>query len=176
MAKSKVEELIHDINVNLSQRSASQKDEVRVMQEMLNDKTYVVGEYSKDGKVGEFCPSAEARRIVTSIVANGARVPIAEAKTIGDNYVFSRPEATSMVEIAKEFVNTYVQTGRKLPLGGREKMNTSLALKVVDTRRKTLPETPLTKTSGKVNAEIIIPGYNTIKAQGGCPKWVKNGK
>lgn len=176
MAKSKVEELLHDINVNLSQRSASQKDEVRVMQEMLNDKTYVVGEYSKDGKVGEYCPSADARKLVTSIVANGAKVPMAEAKAIGENYEFSRTDANTMVNLSKEFINTYVQTGRKLPLGGREKMNTSLALKSVETRRKTLPETPLTKASGKVNAEIIIPGYDTIKAQGGCPRWVKNGK
>lgn len=171
MAKSKVEELINDINVNLSQRSASQKDEVRVMQEMLNDKSYVVGEYSRVGKVGEYCPSEDARKIVTSIISNGAKVPIAEAKSIGENYEFSRVEAAAMVNLSKEFINTYVQTGRKLLLGGREKMNSSLSLKTVESRKKTLPNTPLTK--GAANSEITIPGYNTIKAQGGCPKWLK---
>ena len=171
MAKSKVEELLHDINVNLSQKSASQKDEVRVMQEMLNDKTYVVGEYNKSGRIGDYCPSADARKMVTSILSNGAKVPVAEAKNIAEQYEFSRTEATSMVGISKEFVNTYVQTGRKLYLGGREKMATSLALKVVETQRKTLPNM---STGG--NSEIIIPEHMTVRAKGGCPKWLKNGK
>ena len=82
MAKSKVEELLHDINVNLSQKSASQKDEVRVMQEMLNDKSYVVGEYGKNGRVGDYCPSADARKVVASVLSNGAKIPVAEAKNI----------------------------------------------------------------------------------------------
>ena len=171
MAKPKVEELLHDINVNLSQKSASQKDEVRVMQEMLNDKSYVVGEYGKNGRVGDYCPSADARKVVASVLSNGAKIPVAEAKNIADNYEFSRTEAASMVGISKEFINTYVQTGRKLYLGGREKMATSLALKVIETQRKTLPN-----MNAGGNSEIIIPEHMTVRAKGGCPKWLKNGK
>ena len=26
------------------------------------------------------------------------------------------------------------------------------------------------------NSEIIIPEHMTVRAKGGCPKWVKNGK
>ena len=41
-------ELVRDIRENLSQASSSQKDEVRVMEAMLNDKDYKVGEYTKE--------------------------------------------------------------------------------------------------------------------------------
>lgn len=164
--KSKVEELLHDIEINLSQKSASQKDEVRVMQEMLNDKTYVVGEYSKDGKTGEYCPYTSARKIVSSILSNGAKIPVAEAKNIAENYEFSKPEAAEMIAISKEFVNTYIQTGRKLPLGGRENMNASLSLKKVEVQNKKLPNG---------SGGIIIPEHYTIRSQGGCPKWVRTG-
>lgn len=166
--KSKVEELLHDINVNLSQRSASQKDEVRVMQEMLNDRTYWVGEYDKRGKIGNYCPSDSARKIVASVIANGCKVPVSEAKAIAENYEFTRPESSEMINIAKEFVNTYIQTGRKLPLGGREDMNVSLSLKEVGVQNKKLP-------NGNGDG-VIIPAHKTVKAQGGCPKWVREGK
>lgn len=165
---SKVEELLHDINVNLSQKSASQKDEVRVMQEMLNDKSYIVGEYDKRGKIGEYCPSESARKIVASVIANGCRIPMSEAKGIAENYEFTRPESAEMIAISKEFVNTYIQTGRKLPLGGRSDMSVSLSLKEVPVQNKKLP-------NGNGDG-IIIPAHKTVKTQGGCPKWVRTGK
>lgn len=161
---TKVEELINDIKVNLSQRSSSIKDEARVMQEMLNDKDYVVGVYDKSGKVGEYCPSESARKIVTNVLTSGAKISVAEAKAIADKYEFSRPEATEFISISKEFINTYLQTGRKLPLGNRSDMGTSLVLKSVKAQTKNLPNN---------KGEIIIPAYNTIKTQGGCPKHLK---
>ena len=39
-----------------------------------------------------------------------------------------------MINISKQFIHTYLETGRKLPLGGREKSNISLV-------NKTIPET-----------------------------------
>ena len=46
-------DVISEIKEGLSQRSSSQKDEVRVMRAMLNDPTYSVGIYDKGGKVGD---------------------------------------------------------------------------------------------------------------------------
>ena len=172
--KSKVEELLHDININLSQHSASQKDEVRVMVEMLNDPNYVVGEYGKEGKIGEYCPYTEARKLVSGILATGARIPVAEAKTIASNYEFSKSEASTMIGIGKEFINTYVKSGRKLPLGAREKMSVSLSLKEVPVQKKKLPNNGL--ADGKKDTNIIIPAHEAIRCSSSCPSWLRTGK
>jgi hypothetical protein len=174
MAKSKVEELLKDIRVNLSQHSASAKDEVRVMTEMLNDPTYKVDEYGNKGKVGEYCPYEDARKLVSSIVASGAKVPVAEAKKIAAEYEFSKSEAASMIGISKEFINTYVQTTRKLPLGGREKMSASLSIKEVPMQKKKLPNNGLAASSK--GGEIVIPAHNAIKSSSACPNWIRQGK
>ena len=38
--------------------------------------------------------------------------------------LLKKKEAEKFVNVSKEFVNTYLGTKRKLPLGGREKTNT----------------------------------------------------
>ena len=174
MAKSKVEELLKDIRVNLTQHSASAKDEIRVMTEMLNDPTYKVAEYSNKGKIGEYCPYEDARKLVSSIVASGAKVPVAEAKKIAADYEFSKSEAASMIGISKEFVNTYVKTTRKLPLGGREKMSASLSLKEVAAQKKKLPNNGLAANSK--GGEIIIPAHEAIRSSSSCPNYLRTGK
>ena len=57
---SKTSQLLKEIKEGLSQVSSSQKDEVRVMQAMLNDREYVVGIYGKEGKKEDYCPSNES--------------------------------------------------------------------------------------------------------------------
>ncbi len=173
MAKSKVEELLKDIRVNLTQHSASAKDEVRVMVEMLNDPSYKVSEYSAKGKIGEYCPYEDARKLVASVVASGAKVPVAEAKKIAADYEFSKSEAASMIGISKEFINTYVKTTRKLPLGGREKMSASLSLKEVQAQKKKLPNNGLAANSK--GGEIVIPAHEAIRSSSSCPAWTRKG-
>lgn len=173
-SKSKVEELLKDIRVNLSQKSASNKDEVRVMVEMLNDPSYVVGEYSNKGKIGEYCPYTEARKLVAGIIATGAKVPVAEAKKIASDYEFSKSEAGTMIGIGKEFINTYSHTGRKISLGGREKMSASLSLKEVPAQKKKLPNNGLAANSK--GGEIIIPAHEALRSSSSCPNWLRQGK
>ena len=125
----RVTDLVKDIRTNLKQRSASQKDEVKVMRAMLNDKDFRVGEYTKEGKVGEYSPYEDSRKMVSTILSSAAKIPSAEAKEIANKYEFSKAEAVTMINLSKEFVNTYVHTGRKLPLGGREKSDCKLIIK-----------------------------------------------
>ena len=44
-----VKDLVKEIKTGLSQTSSSRKDEIRVMKAMLNDPSYEVDEYGKDG-------------------------------------------------------------------------------------------------------------------------------
>lgn len=172
---SETMKLIKEIKTNLSQRSSSQKDEIRVMQAMINDKEYVVDVYGSVGKIGTYCPSEDARKLTAAIIASTTKISKDEAEHLAGEHVFSKNEASSMVNISKEFVNTYIETGRKLPLGGRKESNVSLLGRDVANSISRYPK-KVTNSDGSVryeNAEKAVPAHKTIKSSGPCPVWVK---
>ena len=67
-------EIIADIKGNIKQVSSSQKDEVRVMQAMLNDTSFEVGVYSNAGKVDTYNPAKDFRSMQSSIVSSVAKI------------------------------------------------------------------------------------------------------
>ena len=81
-----------------------------------------------------------------------------------------------MIGIAKEFVNTYVETGRKLPLGGRADSNISLAKKVKDARTNSFPKKVGVNDDGSDRYETVddgmIPAHKSIKVYSSCPSWL----
>lgn len=174
-----VKELVNQISSNLSQRSSSQKDEVRVMRAMLNDKDYVVNVYGKEGIEGTTCPSAEARELVSSVLNTGAKISQSEAASIADNYEFKKSEAQSMINISKEFVNTYLETGRKLPLGGRETSDVSLMKKDVKETVRKHPKKVGVNEDGSArieNTTTVVKAHSSVAVKGSCPSWIKNSK
>lgn len=156
--------------------TASKKDETRVMKAMLNDNTYSVDVYAGTGKIGEFNPSKEMRAMCTSILSSAASIPLAEANSLMANYTFKKSEATNMVNISKEFVNTYLHSGRKLSLGGREKSNVSLSLKEIPAGERTYPQCTGTDKDGNkiyTTGKTYVRGYESIKVFAPSPEWVK---
>ena len=163
-------DLVNEIRTGLSQSSSSQKDEVRVMEAMLNDKDYRVGEYSKEGKIGEYCPYDDSRKMVASVLNKATKIPAQEAKQLAEEFTFGKSESTTMVNISKEFINTYVGTGRKLPLGGRENMNASISIKHVPEAKK---QFPVGGIGSKDRGEVTIPAHDSLKVTAPCPVWKK---
>lgn len=159
--------IIDNIKNTIDQVSSSRKDEVTVMRAMLNDPNFTVGIYNKNGKVGDYCPSKSFRKMISGIISSTVKISQSEANTLIDNYEFTKSDATTMVELSKEFINTYVQTGRKLPLGGREKFNVSLEMKKINERVASVPS----KSGNRINSHI--PEHYGIKATNPCPQWVK---
>jgi hypothetical protein len=178
-------ETIEGIKKTVSQNSSSKKDEVRVMQAILNDKEYKVGVFGKDGEVEKYCPSDDARSMSASIIASTTKISKDEAAKLAEEHDFSRSEAESMVGISKEFVNAYVKTGRKLPLGSREDMNVGLSLKTVEGKTRSYPKwTGATESyvdedgttkERKVyeHPEVTTQGYNSLRVHGSCPAHLK---
>lgn len=160
-------QVIADVTANVSQRSASRKDEITVMKAMMNDSDFSVDVYEKDGKVGEYYPAREIRKMVANVMASTTRIPNKEAAELVDSYEFTKSDAAALVGASKEFVNTYLHTGRKLPLGGRETSNIELMWKEVAKRTAGIP------SKDGSRAETIIPAHGGIKASCPCPKWVK---
>lgn len=171
-----VKALLDEISGNLSQTSSSRKDEIRVMQAMLSDPSYKVNVYGRDGIEDTYSPAEDFRSMCASVLSHAAKVPAAEAAQLMDGYQVSKGEATSMVGISKEFVNTFLKTGRKLPLGPREKSDVSLSLKQVEQSTRMYPQKVGVNDDGtdrySKNA-TSIPAHESVRVHAPCPAWVK---
>ena len=172
---TKVVDLLSDILKYCKQVSSSLNDEVRVMQSMLNDTSYEVGVYAKSGKVGTYNPAQDFRTMQSRIVSSVTKMGKEETKKLVDEYEVTKADAATMVNISKEFVNTYLDSGRKLSLGGREKSNFALSVREIPTTEKTYQRR---HDDGKGNitwepGKKTIPAHKGLKARSSCPSWVK---
>lgn len=171
-----VKGLLSEISTGLSQTSSSRKDEIRVMQAMLSDPSYEIDVYGKNGVEGTYNPCADFRSMCASVISNAAKVPAAEATQLMENYSVKKGEATSMVNISKEFVNTFLQTGRKLPLGAREASDISLSLKKVEASTRLYPTKVGVNDDGSdrySKQPTTVPAHDSIRVHAPCPSWVK---
>lgn len=173
---SELTAVISDIKANLSQKSASHKDEVKVMQSMLNDKEYSATIYGAEGPTGVYCPAEDARTMLTSVIADTTKISKNEAAALADAHQFTKTEAASMVGVSKEFINCYMQTGRKLPLGGRATSNASLIGVEMAESTTRYPKKVGIGDDGKAiyeNTEKKVPAHMKVKSSSPCPTWVK---
>lgn len=175
-----LKEVLATIKQSVKQHSASAKDEITVMQSMLNDREYGVEIYHKNGSTGEFYyPAQEFRGMVSDIVASTTKIGKDEASAIIDDYDFKRSQAKVMVDISKEFINTYLETDRKLKLGGRQTSNVSLMRKDFPSGKRRYPSRIGVRDNGEAiieAREIWVDSYSGIKASSPCPPWVSKEK
>lgn len=168
----KVQDLLKSINGVTC--TSSKKDEIRVMKAMMNDSSFSVTIYGKDGKEGEYCPSAAIRNMCATVMSSAAKIPMAEAEHLMESHEFKRAEAEAMIDFSKEFFNTYLQTGRKLPLGGREHSNISIAIKHMKGGTRTFPKKVGIDSEGKPiykTGTSFVKPYDSIKVYAPSPSW-----
>lgn len=176
MAESTVQSLVEEIRTGLSQCSSSRKDEVRVMQAMLSDPNYEVTTYGKDGPTGTYNPCKDFRSMCSSIISSVAHVGASEAENMMADYTVKKSEAGTMVSVSKEFVSTFLQTGRKLPLGGRETSDISMSLKHVPSRVRPCPHKVGVNDDGSnryARSPATVAAHDSIRVYSPCPTWVK---
>lgn len=176
MSNIKVQDLVKEIKDNLSQVSSSSKDEVRVMQAMLNDTEYEVGIYTASGLKETYNPAVDFRGMLSGIVSSTAKISKEEASDLVASHEVTKTEANTMVNVSKEFVNTYLGTGRKLPFGGREKSNIAISGKDIPEMVKTYPKKVGINEDGSAryeSGERKVPSHFTAKVYSSCPDWVK---
>lgn len=181
----KVEDLINEINKSRNENKTkrvydtkSRKDELAVMKAMLNDKTYEVDVYNDEGNQYSFSPSKIMRNTLSNIISSTTGMSNTESTKLMDEYEFKTSDAKTMIEFSKEYINTYLKTGRKLPLGGREKSNVALIAKTIPGGTVKYPvKTDKKDKDGKTicdTKEIYVEPYETVKVFGPCPNWLKN--
>lgn len=162
--------VIKSVTDAVSQKSSSKKDEITVMKAIMNDPQYSVDVYGKEGKTGTYEPGKDFRKVVANAIAETVRIPKKEAAELLNEYDFSKSDAASMVNFSKEFINTYLHTGRKLPLGGRDTSNIELEWKNIGER---ISSTPIKQEDGsRVRVDKFIPAHGGIKTTNSCPEWV----
>lgn len=112
----------------------------------------------------------------TSIISSTTKIPQAEAANMMESYEVKKSEAASMVNVSKEFVNTFLHTGRKLPIGAREKSDVSLSLKEVAPSTRLYPQKVGVNDDGTPKyskAPTTVPAHEAIRVHAPCPSWVK---
>ena len=166
-----VQELINDIRENLKQKSASRRDEEAVMRAMLNDRNFVVKDWSSQET---HCPATEYREMVAGIIASTTKMPKVEACSIVDSYEVKKSDASTMVTLSKDFVNSTLRTGRKINLGATEKSDISIQLKEIPETQKKFPMKTGVNEDGSPRYEkneTTIPAHEGLKVSSPCPKW-----
>lgn len=176
MANETVKACIEDIQKNLTQKGSSKKDESRVMRAMLNDMNYKVGIFGKDGLESEYCPAEDYKNMCIEIVTDTTHISADEAIKLIQKRDASKIESDAMVRIGKEFILTYMQTNRKLPLGCREHSDVSFIRKEVPETTKSYPRKVGVNEDGTPRYSKVpttVPAHDTIKVQSGCPMYKK---
>lgn len=172
-----VKDIIKEIDESRKSKTSScMKDEVKVMEAMLNDNSFIVDIYSKTGVVGQYCPAEDAHNMISNIIKNTTKISAKEAEELSKDYVFTKQDAATFVNLSKEFINTYMETGRKLPLGGRKDSNISIAKKVKEERTSNFPVKIKNNEDGINSYETInktIPSHGSLKVYSPCPSWIK---
>jgi hypothetical protein len=166
-----VQELIQDIKDNLKQKSASRRDEEAVMRAMLNDRDFIVRDYSSHET---HCPASDYREMVAGIISSTTKMPKVEAAAIVNNYEVKKSDASTMVNLSKDFFNCALRTGRKINLGATEKSDISIQLKEIPETQKKFPMKTGVNEDGSARYEkneTTIPAHEGLKVSSPCPKW-----
>ena len=163
-----VKDMVSTIKKDLNQASASAKDEVSVMMAMMNDKTFTVDELGTNGQVvSTYCPADVAQELAANIIKGATKVSNAEAEELAKNHQFGKKEATAMVTLSKEFVNVYLDTGRKIKFGNRDGKSLALSQKDKEATTCSFPKRVGYGEDGKAiyqPATTEIPAYKEVKA------------
>jgi hypothetical protein len=146
------------------------------MQAMLSDPSYEVQIYSKDGPTDTYNPCNDFRSMCSSIISSAARVSASEAEAMMSDYSVKKNEAASMVNLSKEFINTFLQTGRKLPLGGRETSDVALRAKHIPSKVRPCPHKVGVNEDGTNRYDrnpTTVGAHDSIRVYSPCPSWIK---
>lgn len=146
-------------------RSASKVDEIRVMRTMLNDPDFTVAIYDKSkGLIGTRNPHEEAVKFVSGICSSVTGIDSKSADELASNYEFTKKDATFMLDNTRSFIQTYLETGRKLNISQTKTSQAEIFTRHIDAKEKQIPGSDKTTT---------VAAYDKIISKSKCPKYAK---
>lgn len=164
-----MKELMAEIKeITKKQKSCNKIDEIRVMRTMLNDPDFNVSVYDKNkGYIGTKCPREEAVKFAANICSSVTGIDSKSAEELAGNYEFTKKDAIFLLDINREFAQTYLETGRKLPLVQSEKSQAEIFVKHIDEKEKSIP------VADGVKQITTVAAYDKIVCRSKCPKYNK---
>ena len=169
MAKSELENVIEEIKKNAKQISINKIDEVKVMKSMLNDKNFKMAIYDKnEGYMGDKCPAEEATQFVASVIQSATGLDSKDSKHLADNYEFTKKDAVFMVNNAKDFLEVYMKTGRKINIIQNGAGEASIYARDIPAGTKNIPAKP----GSPETKQISTPAYTKIVSISKSPKYI----
>lgn len=169
MSEFNVNQMLEDIKGNIKQKKASAKDEISIMQAMLNDTSFSVEVYTNAG-VTSHNPAQVFKSAMANVISETAKISKNEASDLVSDYNVSKSTAESMTTIAKDFINTTLSTGRKVNLGGTEHSNISMIKQFVPETTKSYPSKD--EAGNSVMKTKTIPAHEVLRCSSPCPTWV----
>lgn len=135
------DELIKSIIEKTNQTAINKTDEVELMQCMLNDKDFKVAIYDRNkGYLGSRSPRCDAISIAVDTLAGATGMSTVEAYALTEDYEFTKRDASRFINIGKDFISTYLQTGRKMNLVSEPRCEATVNLRYVEEHDKNVPD------------------------------------
>ena len=162
-----VQNMIEEIRKSNSSK-VNKKQEIEVMAAMVNDYNYKPAILNKQNEVdGYICPAECMDKVATQIIKS-AGIGATEAEGLAKQYEYTKNDASQLLDVSKEFVNCYMDTGRKLSLGKREKSDITLQQKINEECDKKFHKKVGEASDGSPVMEEFtkhIPEHKTIKVK-----------
>lgn len=151
--------------ITMKQKSQNKGDEVAVAQTLLNDPDFQVGIYDKNkGLIGTRNVHEEAVKFVANISAEITGLDKKTAEDLANQYTFTKKDANFIINTSRDFVQTYLKTGRKFNLVQSEDTEANIFLKPTPAKEKLIP----TKDGTKL---VKTGAYQKVACKSGCPKY-----
>lgn len=164
---SDLSKIIEEIKSTVNQKSINKVDEIKVMRAMLNDPKFSIGVYDKNlGYIAQRYPREEAVEFVKGIIQSTTGLDSKDSRHLAENYEFSRKDAAFMINNARDFINVYMESGRKLNIMQNENTEASIFTKVINGGKKTIPD----NNSGE-NRDIDVVPYIKLVSSSKCPRY-----
>lgn len=166
MEKQTMNDLMNEIKeITKKQQSASKGDEIRIMQTMLNDPEFTTSVYDKTkGLIGTRCPREEAVKFASNLCSTITGLDNKSANELASSYEFTKKDANFLLNNCRDFINTYLSTGRKLPIAQGATVEASLVIRHIEERTKPVPNG---------SGEVKIPAFDKVVSKSKCPKYNK---
>ena len=168
--KSELNSIIDEIKSTAKQISINKVDEVKVMKSMLNDKNYKIEIFDKnEGYIGDKCPAEEATQFISNVIQVATGLDSKDSRHLADNYEFTKKDAIFMVNNAKDFIETYMKTGRKINIIQNDTCEASIYAKNISAGTKNIPSKPGSPELKKIST----PAYTKLVSISKSPKYNK---
>lgn len=151
--------------ITVKQKSQNKGDEVAVAQALLNDPDFQVGIYDKNkGLIGTRNVHEEAVKFVANVSSEITGLDKKTAEELANKYTFTKKDANFIINTSKDYIQTYLKTGRKFNLVQTEDAEANIFLKATPAKEKLIP----TKDGTKL---VKTGAYQKVACKSGCPKY-----